>query len=492
MRLHVLVLIAAALATGCSDGGDSPAKVNLPEPAGTAITNVTVIDGINGVRENQTIVFDGDQIIAVQPYGDPVSAIEYIDGSGKYLIPGLWDFHIHLTNAEFFRESYIPSLLSYGITSVRDTGGPLDVMLPLVEKYSADDSIAPRIFHTGPLLDGEYVVYDGSSPFRPPNGTSNTMTETARDTVAELKAAGASFIKIYEMVSPEVFTALVDAADAEGLPVAAHIPLSTLAGESGPSIGSMEHLRNVLLDCASNADELLVERRSLLENDQGLTGGDLRSSIHAEQRPIAVANFDETRCDATIKALTSTIQVPTLTLNSGILKPYFRDDWQEALNRLPEPGRSVWVDISADRAANDDGTPIPNDDDELTFAERQLWLVKRMHDMGVPIAAGTDVPVPITIPGYNLHLELAALVHAGLSPLDAITAATVRPAEFFSLEEEMGSIDIGKKADMVLLNQDPLEDIENTTTISKVITKGVVLNEEDIALLIQESANPSS
>ncbi|MCP4602191.1 MAG: amidohydrolase family protein [Proteobacteria bacterium] len=453
-----------------------------PVPAGIAITNVTVIDAVNGVREMQTVIFDGDEITAVQSADLPISVVESIDGTGKFLIPGLWDFHIHVTGELLLKKSIMKLLLSYGITSIRDTGSLMDKITPLVEASKQEGTQGPRIFYSGPLLDGAYVVTDVL-------GTANTEADMASATVAGLKAEGVDFIKIYEMVSPEVFSALVVAVNEEGLPIAAHIPLSTLASEAGPQVDSMEHLRNVLLDCTSNPMEMLDTRLALLENPGKLSGRDLRSSIHADQRPKALENYDDDRCESTIAALSSTIQTPTLTLNSAILKPYFRDDWQDALNRLPRLFRSERASDGESRAEGDDGTQIPDDEEEITYAERQLLLVKRMHDMGVPIAAGTDFPVPITIPGHNLHLEMAALVHAGLSPLDAIGAATLRPAEFFSLQDEMGSIDVGKRSDMILLDSDPLSDIENTRTISTVVTKGVVLNSEDIELIIQESAN---
>lgn len=479
--LAVVALLSMPLLAACSDGTDPT--------AGMAITNVTVIDAVNGVREGQTVVFDGDEITSVGPAEEAPSVTETIDGAGKYLIPGLWDMHIHLTATELFHDSLFPLLLSYGVTSVRDPGADLDGLLPLVEAAYAEGSVAPRIYYAGPLLDGEFVVYDGSSPFRPLLGAAITMEEQARQAVANTKAAGASFIKIYEMVTPEIFDALVQAANDEGLPIAAHVPLSTRASQAGARVNSIEHLRNVLLDCASDAEALLEDRRVLLENPDGLIGSDLRSSIHADQRPRALEQYDPRRCDETITALSSTLQVPTLTLNARILKPYFRADWEDALRRIPEPTRSAWRGFADLRAAGDDGTPVPDDDPTVTFSERQLELVRRMYEAGVPIGAGTDTPIPIAVPGYTLHLELAALVHAGLSPMDALAAATLRPAEWFSMEDEMGAIGVGQRADMVLLDADPLLDIENTRAISAVVTKGVVLDRDDIEELIEQSAN---
>ena len=487
MKIWSSILICVGCLAACSDGNDT-LKQETTEPRGIAIVGVTVIDAVNGVRENQAVVFEGDRIIAVQSAAAPPAALQTIDAHGKYLIPGLWDMHIHLTSTEFFEGTIMNLLLSYGITSVRDTGGYLDEVVPIAEQSNSDGNPGPRVFYSGPLLDGEFVVYDGSSLLRPLTGTANTMADKADEVVTRLKDNGVSFVKIYEMVTPEVFAAFVDAANDAGLPIAAHIPLSTLASESGRPLASMEHMRNVLLDCALNAQDLLGERLEALENPGELLGGELRSAIHADQRPKALANFDEARCNAVIESLGSTIQVPTMSLNSQIMKPYFRDDWQDALDRLPGPARSVWSALGAQRAAADDGTPVPNDDDTVTFADRQFWLLQRMHELGVPIGAGTDVPVPPAIPGYNLHLELAILVRAGLSPLEAIAAATLRPAEFFAIEDEMGSIDVGKRADFLLLDENPLLDIENTRAISTVVTKGIVFDKEDLARLIQQTS----
>jgi imidazolonepropionase-like amidohydrolase len=149
------------------------------------------------------------------------------------------------------------------------------------------------------------------------------------------------------------------------------------------------------------------------------------------------------------------------------------------LSRLPAEAGDAWRESTAGRTA-DDGA-----DTDTTYADWGLFLTERAHAAGVPIGAGTDTPIALAIPGYSLHSELEFLVRAGLSPLEAIESATVRPAEYFSLQDEMGSIDVGKKADMVLLNANPLDDISNTKKISAVVTKGVLLNSEDLKALVQ-------
>ncbi len=470
MRRAGLVLCLSLLIASCE-----------PAPTGTAITNVTVIDAINGVRENQTIVFDGDEITAIQAAGAELSVAGSIDGSGKFLIPGLWDFHVHLSYDDRFTAAMPSLFLSWGITSVRDTGGLMQKMLPIVEAMRSDDAVAPRVFFAGPLLDGEFVVYDGDG--RPEIGVQNATPEKARETVRALKQQGVDFIKIYEMVSPGVFEAMVDTANELDLPIDSHVPLMLRASGAGPSVDSIEHLRNIEMDCASNAAALHETRIELMKNPDGLSGAELRSSLHSLQRLPAIANYDEARCDRTLDALSETTQVPTLRLVSMSLEPPFqRHDWDDAISRLPGQAREDWGAVTEERRAD------PPAEVDTTFAEWGLFLTGRAHGKGVPVGAGTDTPIALAIPGYSLHSELEFLVRAGLSPIEALAAATLVPARYFSMEGRMGSIDVGKAADLVLLEANPLDDIGNTRRIAEVISKGRRL---DLDTLIQSSREAS-
>ena len=433
----------------------------------TAISNVTVIDAINGVRSDQTVILQGDQIIAVQPASQDFSAAEIIDGEGKFLIPGLWDFHVHLSYDDRLTDAMPGLFLSWGITSVRDTGGLMNKMLPIVEAMRAEDAVAPRVFFAGPLLDGNDVVYDGNG--RPEIGISVPTPERARATVRELVDQGVNFIKVYEMTSPEVFAALVETAVSLDLPIDSHVPLSMRASEAGPHVDSIEHLRNIEMDCASNAVELHQTRLELLQNPDRIPGAELRSNLHNLQRMPAVENYDEAVCDRTIAAMADTMMVPTLRLNSlTVAPPYLKADWAEALARVPQDVQQDWsAQVASRLEAGGGATP---------FGEWSLFLTSRMHEAGVPFGAGTDTPINLSIPGYSLHSELEMLVRAGLSPLDALGAATLRPAEYFSLQGILGTIEVGKRADLVLLDANPLEDISNTKRISLVISKGKLVN----------------
>ncbi len=475
MKAISVPLFIFTLLAGCTDS----------TVTGTAIVNVTVIDAVNGVREGQTVIFDGDEIVAVQPAGLEASAAEVIDGTGKFLIPGLWDFHVHLTYDDRFTASMPEMFLSYGVTSIRDTGGLMHDVLPVVEEMRADGAIAPRVFFAGPLLDGNFVVYDGDS--RPEIGTRNATPEDAKAMIADLEARGVDFIKIYEMVSPDVFAAMVDAAQQHELPIDSHVPLSMRARAAGPRVDAMEHLRNIEVDCAGNSAELHEERITYLKNPDNLSGLELRSFLVDLQRLPAIANYDEEQCDQTLATLTSTTQVPTLRLiGLSLVPPYSRDDWEDALARTPEAARKDWRAVGETRQFDrgDANSPF------IEFAEWAMFLVERMHARGIPLGAGTDTPIGVAIPGYSLHSELDMLVRAGLSPLEALESATVRPAQWFSLDDEMGTVDVGKRADLVLLDANPMDDIDNTKRISAVVTKGRYLTQQELVQLVNTSNQP--
>ncbi len=436
--------------------------------ASIAIEHVTIIDAKNGLQEDMTVIFEADEILHVSPSPSAPAASKTIDGTGKFLIPGLWDMHVHLTYDDRFTALMPATFLSYGITSVRDTGGLIDKIIPVVETMQKPGAIAPRVYFSGPLLDGNHVVYDGNS--RPEIGVRNEDEARARQNVKALKAKGADFIKIYELVSPTVFAAMVEEANSLNMPIASHVPLSMTASSAGPRVDSMEHLRNVELDCANNHAELHRARVQALQNYVPGSGHALRSSLHSSQRIPAVEAFDEERCAAVLSSLTSTTQVPTLRLNAmALIPPFERDDWLAALQQMVPEVQAEW--LNAPSWFEPDMTKR-----EVRFQKYSIDMVGRMHSAGVPIGAGTDTPIGMAIPGYSLHNELGFLVRAGLSPIEALRSATIRPAEFLNLEDKMGTIEVGKVADLVLLSANPLADISNTRSIELVVSKGKLVD----------------
>lgn len=431
------------------------------------LKNVRPVDALDGERKLQDLLIRDGRIVALGSGIDVSDDTRVLDAGGRYVIPGLWDMHVHLSYDERFVDIMPDLFLDYGITSVRDTGGLLDEIVPIVERMRGNPKGAPRVFFAGPLMDGSPVVYDGVNAAH--IGISNPTPEAARANVERLVNAGVDFLKIYEMVSPPVFAALVAAARDAQLPIAAHVPLSMLASDAGPSVDSMEHLRNIEMDCAGNAQTLLAERRALLdpENPNGIA---LRGQLHKRQRDKAISNEDPERCAQVIRALADTIQVPTARLNGMTKYPPFRTPaWLQALDTLPAAIAEDWH-----RAPDLMGTV-----GFMVLSNWTLQMIPRLRDAGVPIGAGTDTPIGWAIPGYSLHSELEILVEAGLTPLQALHSATRVPASFFSLESEMGLIKAGYLADLVILDGNPLHAISNTRRIHTVIAAGKIVREPD-------------
>ena len=215
----------------------------------------------------------------------------------------------------------------------------------------------------------------------------------------------------------------------------------------------------------------MQERQSDLENEEKIAGSALRTHIHSTQRYYAIDNTDDERCLRIIKKLAAygVFQTPTLTINTFDSRRFYADSkWRETYEDLPEAAKQDWMDGSLKLAAAD------ATENALKFDAWSLSLVNRMHEEGVKIIAGTDTPIGYLTPGYSLHKELELLSEAGLSNIDVLRSATISPAEFFDLEDQMGTIEVGKLADLVILNQNPIESISNTKDIHLVIAKGEI------------------
>ena len=462
--------LCTALIAGCAQ--DAPESVDL------AIRNVTVIDAVNPVRRNHTVLIDDGRIIDIvdSNTAPETPASEQIDANGQYLIPGLWDFHVHFTFDKRFTDAMAGLFLYHGITNVRDTGGLLEDLLPVVDSLRSAGSNAPNIWYSGPLLDGKDVVYDGVN--FPGLGIANPTPEAARANIAEIHAAGASFLKIYEMVTPEVFAAIVEEAGARNLPIDGHVPLSMRARDVAPQVQSLEHLRNYEMDCVSDPELWLAARQAELANVANEPGNVLRSRLHTLQRLTAIIAEDPAVCAETTEALKATITVPTLRMNSmDLYVPFARDDFDRAMDLIPASVSEEWRNARDALAASEEAV-------DTTFAEWSLRRTGELHLAGAPIAAGTDTPIGWSIPGYSLHTELEQYVEVGMTPLEALHSATVKPAEFFGLENEMGQIMAGFLADAVLLSADPMDDIRNTRSIEAVIHQGKLLPRAHLTRLV--------
>ena len=466
------LLFSLALLLSCGDSASRSVDI--------AIEHVTLIDAINPIRENQTVLIDDGRIVAIvnSDTKGRVSAQTTVDGSGQILIPGLWDFHVHFTFDTRFTDAMAGLFLYHGVTNVRDTGGLLEDLLPVVDTLQRSGANAPSIWYSGPLLDGADVVYDGVN--FPGLGIANPTPEAARANIAEIHAAGASFLKIYEMVSPEVFAAIVDEARLRNLPIDGHVPLSMRARDVASQVQSLEHLRNYEMDCVSEPEIWLAARQQQLANTANEPGNVLRTRLHELQRLTAISNEDPEVCAEMTEALKATVSVPTLRMNSMDLHiPFMREDFDQAMQMIPPSVQQEWEAAHTALLASEE--PV-----DTTFAEWSLRRTGELHAAGVPIAAGTDTPIGWSIPGYSLHTELEQYVQVGMTPLEALHSATVAPAEYFGLEDEMGQLQVGFIADAVLLTGNPLENIIDTRRVQAVINRGALLTRAQLDSLITD------
>lgn len=469
MRLTSFVAGLALILSGCA------AEMN-PAPM-TAITGTTVIDAKQQI-DDATVLIEGNTIVAVGSSSSvsvPAHA-KTIDGRSKYLIPGLWDAHVHLSYfADLGIDASYPLFIANGITSVRDTGGLVDLVLPMRDAAEAPGAIAPRVYLSGPLVDGAQRVYAGLNG-RPNISVGVSTPEEARAQIDELHAAGVDLIKLYEMNTPETFQAAAQRANELGLPITTHIPLSMDAiGAARAGVDGMEHLRNLELSCAANFQTLLAERRKTMADNTDMDGGDLRGTLHRMQRAAAIEAQNSDRCNEVIAVLKreQVFQTPTLTVNTIATKRLFADpDWQDTFVYLPPKIQEQWA-ASAARMSN---TMQPSPASEA-FTQWSYAMVDKLQDSGVKVMAGTDNPIGYLTPGFSLHKELAFLVESGLTPLEALTAATLHPAEFMRVDDKLGTVEVGKLADLVLVNADPRDDIGNAHKINTVIKDGRVFDQ---------------
>ena len=479
----IILSVCLVWIMGCSRSPTS----SQPEDIDVLISNVTVIDSTTGPQVANVLIDGGEilDVMSVDADGRSVTqfvidqAERHIDGTGKYLIPGLWDFHVHFTYDERFSDSMGDLFLYHGITSVRDTGGLLDKLLPVVSQLRNSNDPRPDVYFSGPLLDGPRVVYDGDH--RPGLGIANATPAEARRNIAEIHAAGASFLKIYEMVSPDIFAAIVEEAGQRNLPIDAHVPLTMLAREVAPRVQSLEHLRNYELDCIPDRESKRNERVSIMQNAGDTPGANLRSKLHGLQRIASIEAEDADVCAESTEALTETMSVPTLRLNTlRNMPPMQRADFERALSLIPADVREEWLMLIA--SLNNETRPP-----DATMTNWSLRRTGELHKAGAPIAAGTDTPIGLSIPGYSLHTELERLVVAGLSAQEALDSATLRPAEFFSIEDQLGRVRPGYKADLVLLSKNPLENIGHTRAVELVLKEGEVVDRQQLRERLSKS-----
>lgn len=408
-----------------------------------AIEHVGVVDATDSLpRPDQTVVIRGNRIVAVVPASQAhiPDGARRIDGRGRFLIPGLWDMHVHtaLTGGR----ALLPLYVANGVTGVRDMGGAWADLVAMRDDIRRGRVPGPRMVLSGPYLEG------GDQPI--PHILTRTAEE-GRAGVDSLIALGVDFVKVHGQLRPETFYAIARRARERGIPFAGHVSRATGAANAADSgQRSIEHLLAVPVPCTP-AESLALQPRYTV---QGAVG---RCSS-ADLAPL-YARF----------ARTGTWVTPTFTAAWEVAVWPTRDVPGDTLaHYLPEAVRSYVAGIFP----MPDSIPPGADSVGRAMFALRLAQVAAMRRAGVHVLAGTDAPLRNSPPGFGLHEELALLARGGLTPREALEAATLEPARFLGAQDSLGRVAAGMVADLVLLEANPLRDILNTRRIVAVVADG--------------------
>ncbi len=387
------------------------------------IRNIDIVDVTSGaILPRRSVLIRGGRIQSISASTRAPRGSQLVEGRGKYLIPGLWDMHVHLSR----KQNQFAMFLAWGVTGVRDMGSDLAQVKRWRGGIKSGELLGPHIETCGPAVDG---VPSEDAKFPVLLVRSPAEARTAYDRLEQ--DLNVDFVKVRSRLPRDAYFALIERARKWGLPVAGRVPYEVMVDEAITARqNSIEALSNVLLACSTEERTMLLPRAAVLEHC------DSNAAMTYDDR--ILATFDARKADALFEKMAryACYQVPALV---KLRAATYGDAGAPALALL-----------------------------ERKF-ERESYIVDRMQRLNAPIMAGAGG-------GYDLHRELQLLVKAGLNPLQALRAATITPAVYLEADESLGTIAAGKIADLVLLNADPLKDIANTQKISAVVLGGKYLS----------------
>jgi imidazolonepropionase-like amidohydrolase len=391
------------------------------------LEGATVIDGTGDLpKPNTTIIINGSRIASLSSntannyYHNSTAAKNVINLTGKYIVPGLFDMHAHVGNVR--KNSYnhneseymLRMLLAYGVTTIRNPGGPTEQSVALRENISEEKIVGPQIFTAGQLLNTPQMPV----PF------VEKQVQTEQDVRHEVRnqvAKGVDYIKLYVGLTPELVQAAINEAHSNGIKVIGHLYTTSWTDAANLRIDALAH-------------GVPVSPFLLSEANQGkfLESGD-HPFNHFLWLDLVDLNGPE--INEMIKALVNNnIPVdPTLSIYEAMIK-------EEPQNQY------LWPKV--------------------------LQLTKMLYENGITILSGSDIPNFELVPGASLHHELEILVEAGIPPLEVIKIATRNGATALGIEEDVGTVEPEKQADMIILSDNPVDEISNTKKIEAVINNG--------------------
>jgi len=429
------------------------------------LNHVIVIDATGRpLQSDMAVAIRSGRIESIAKCGSsPIpKGAQVVDGGGRYLIPGLWDMHVHMVFGDWIPKEervILPLFVANGVTGVRDMGGDLETLRSWRSQIAGGKLLGPRLVIAGPMLDGPMPRFPSSAPVKD--------AADARKIVDELKRDGADFIKIQSLIPRDGYFAAADEAKKLGIPFAGHVPDAVRASEaSNAGQQSIEHLTGIFEGSSSVEDALM----------KGPKGPGR-----------FVATYDRSRASSliTLLAKNQTWQVPTLVWEHG---QWLIDESNFTRDPLAKYAPAAWKDrtwpmFTKDILKEMDTDPAPIRE---RFVQMELEIVDQMHRAGVPFLAGTDTAAGVHVfPGFSVHEELAFLNQAGFTPMEALQTATRNPAQFLGRLRDLGTVEAGKIADLVLLDANPLDDIHNTRKINSVVLAGRFFSRKELDEMLE-------
>jgi imidazolonepropionase-like amidohydrolase len=437
------------------------------------ITHVTVIDATGTpAQTDMALVIAGGRISEISKSSDlhAPPAAKLIDATGKFLIPGLWDMHVH-----WYEKDYLPLFIANGVTGVR-------IMFGTSSHHEWRKEIEAGTL-LGPRLAIASRIVDGPKPFWP-DSIPVADEAQARQTVDSIKQNDAGdFVKVLSFLPREAYFAIADEAKKQGIPFAGHIPLSVTVEEaSNAGQKSVEHLTSILPACSTRSAEFYQAARADLADDIASQPKFWGPHVDAIRQSI-IDGYSPEKAAAlfTVFKNNGTWQCPTLTLLRSLFQyqdPTLLND--PRMKYMPHSIRDSW-----NPKYGFGETP-----EQIGFAKQEfqkdLQIVGLMQRAGVGLLAGTDTLNAFIFAGFSLHDELGLMVQAGLTPMQALQTATLNPARFLGTEKDLGTIEKGKVADLVLLDANPLDDIANTKRIASVIYGGELFSRTQLDKMLSD------
>lgn len=464
MRRICNIALAVALTFGLAAQAQAQAQVQSE----TLLTDVTIVDVAEGTLAAVQSVLIRDGLIA--EVGSDVGAghaATRLDGDGGFLIPGLWDSHVHIFSSATEPNTALPLYLIHGVTGILDMGAlwPIAEQQALQARIEAGEVLGPRLILAGAWVD--------ASPGSWPGMFLADTPDQARAVVAQIAAEGWAAVKAYSMLDEQTYLALAEAARDAGLPFIGHIPervaLGTTidAGQDG-----MEHFGRVAMACSTDEARMLTDLRDAMAG-----GADLPRifEMMASRNRIILETWDNPLCDTVLARMADAGMHVSPTL---VVADFYTGNWPASdaprMRMIPEDVREAWgrPDFRLE-AITDEVRPLATDSIAL---DRRTFLLA--HEAGVPIIASTDASFanPYLFHGFSILDELDLYVEIGLTPREALYTATVAPPRFFGLAEQDGTVAPGRRADLLLLDANPLDGLATLRHPQAVIAGGRVLD----------------